>query len=188
MNEPTGIQRLTVGPVATNCYLLRGPEGVVIVDPGEEAERIRAACEDRIAGILLTHGHFDHIGAVRALMAEDTALYIHPLDEELLGDPEKNASWMIGTPVTAPSPTGYAEDGQTIRCGGLDFRVWHTPGHTKGSVCYECGGLLLTGDTIFNGGYGRTDLYGGSDNQMMASLKRMQPLRRTHTILPGHGG
>ena len=182
---------LTVGELATRCYVLwlEGRDDCLVIDPGAEAETIRRACGGkRIAAILLTHGHFDHIGAVRELMAEDTVLAVHRLDAPLLGDPQANVSWMLGRSVTAPAPTRLLEEGDEVEAAGMTLRVLHTPGHTPGGACYQAENALFTGDTMFHAGYGRTDLPGGSDAELGRSLHRLYPLARKYTVYPGHGG
>ena len=182
---------LTVGELATRCYVLwlEGRDDCLVIDPGAEAETIRRACGGkRIAAILLTHGHFDHIGAVRELMAEDTVLAVHRLDVPLLSDPQANVSWMLGRSVTAPAPTRLLEEGDEVEAAGMTLRVLHTPGHTPGGVCYALGENLFTGDTMFDRGYGRTDLPGGDEAALMRSLRRLTPLRRTCRIFAGHEG
>ena len=180
---------IPVGPLSTACYLLYQPErsDCLLIDPGAEPETIRReAGNRRLAGILLTHGHFDHIGAVSALMEADTPLLIHELDAPLLGDTRLNASWLMGEPVTAPAATRLLKDGDTVDLAGITLTVLHTPGHTRGSVCYLCGGDLFTGDTILGGGWGRTDLPGGSEADMMKSLRRVFPYTKTHRVHGGH--
>ena len=182
---------LTVGELATRCYVLwlEGRDDCLVIDPGAEAETIRRACGGkRIAAILLTHGHFDHIGAVRELMAEDTVLAVHRLDAPLLSDPRANVSWMLGRSVTAPAPTRLLEEGDEVEAAGMTLQVLHTPGHTPGGVCYALGENLFTGDTMFDRGYGRTDLPGGDEAALMHSLRRLTPLRRTCRIFAGHEG
>lgn len=182
---------LTVGELATRCYVLwlEGRDDCLVIDPGAEAETIRRACGGkRIAAILLTHGHFDHIGAVRELMAEDTVLAVHRLDVPLLSDPQANVSWMLGRSVTAPAPTRLLEEGDEVEAAGMTLRVLHTPGHTPGGVCYALGENLFTGDTMFDRGYGRTDLPGGDEAALIRSLRRLTPLRRTCRIFAGHEG
>ncbi len=182
---------LTVGELATRCYVLwlEGRDDCLVIDPGAEAETIRRACGGkRIAAILLTHGHFDHIGAVRELMAEDTVLAVHRLDAPLLSDPQANVSWMLGRSVTAPAPTRLLEEGDEVEAAGMTLRVLHTPGHTPGGVCYALGENLFTGDTMFDRGYGRTDLPGGDEAALIRSLRRLTPLRRTCRIFAGHEG
>ena len=182
---------LTVGELATRCYVLwlEGRDDCLVIDPGAEAETIRRACGGkRIAAILLTHGHFDHIGAVRELMAADTVLAVHRLDAPLLSDPQANVSWMLGRSVTAPAPTRLLEEGDEVEAAGMTLRVLHTPGHTPGGVCYELGENLFTGDTMFDRGYGRTDLPGCDEDALSRSLRRLMPLRRSHRIFAGHEG
>ncbi len=184
------IEELTVGIVQTCCYILGREDGqeCIVIDPGAEANRIRKHVGDRkIAAILLTHGHFDHIGAVRELMDPDTKLVIHGLDAPMLGDPELNASaGLIARRVTAPEATDLVKEGDGLELAGLKVKVLHTPGHTPGSVCYEIEGELFTGDTLFEYGWGRTDLPGGSEAQMEASLRRLMPMVRTMPFHAGH--
>ena len=184
------IDEVTVGPVQTRCYILsrEGGDSCLVIDPGDEAERIRRAAGGRkIEAVLLTHGHFDHIGAAAALMKEGTRLLVHPLDEKMLSDPEMNAGMMfLGRRITAPAPTDRVREGQELTLAGLGIRVLHTPGHTPGSVCYEIENELFTGDTVFEHGWGRTDLPGGDEAQMFASLRRLMPLVKDRTFYPGH--
>ena len=184
------IDELTVGPVQTRCYILynENEEECIVIDPGDEPERIRkAAGSRRIAAILLTHGHFDHIGGVAPLMTEGTRLVVHRLDEAMLSDPDLNAGrGLLGRNITAPAPTDRVREGNELTIAGLKIQVLHTPGHTPGSVCYLIGNELFTGDTLFEMGWGRTDLPGGSEHDMAASLRRVMPLARQYPIHPGH--
>ena len=186
--DPT-IETLSVGLLGTCCYILSLPErdDCVVIDPGAEPETIRRAAQGRsIAAILLTHGHFDHIGAVRELMDPETALVIHELDAPMPGDPELNASWLIRQRITAPEATHLVRDGDEITYAGIAFTVLHTPGHTPGSACYRVGGSLFSGDTRFHAGFGRTDLPGGSMSELRHSLRRLEPLLNEVTLYPGH--
>ena len=167
------MKEVTVGAIGTCCYILwdDARTDCVVIDPGDEPERIRKAADGRtIAAILLTHGHFDHIGAVRALMTPETELVIHVQDAPMLSNPQENASFLMGAPVTAPEATRLVHEGDTVTAAGLTFTVLHTPGHT-----------------LFRFGCGRTDLPTGSSEQMQASLARVVPMARNLEIYPGHG-
>lgn len=186
------MREVTVGLASTQCYLvgLEDRKDCVVIDPGDEADRIRKAAEGRkIAAILLTHGHFDHIGAVRELMGDCPRLVIHTLDREMLRNSTLNAGlWMLHREVTAPDPTDLVKEGDVLHLAGMEIKVLHTPGHTQGSVCYEIGNELFTGDTLFEHGWGRTDLPGGDEHEIMMSLRRLMPLARQMPIHPGHEG
>ena len=141
----------------------------------------------KIAAILLTHGHFDHIGAVKELMAQDTRLVIHELDAPMLADPVRNVSLaLMRTPSTAPAATDTVREGSVLTLAGLEIRVLHTPGHTPGSSCFLIENHLFTGDTLFEHGWGRTDFPGGDEHALFASLRRLMPMTKDHPFHPGH--
>ena len=183
------MKTLSVGELSTFCYIVwdDASDTCVVIDPGAEPERILAACEGRrIEAILLTHGHFDHIGGVAALAKDGAEIVVHRHDEPMLINPEMNASWMLGRSITAPNATRTVREGDVLTYAGVSFTVLHTPGHTPGSVCYQAGEWLFTGDTLFHYGYGRTDLPGGSMPQLAASLRRLQAIVPDYEIYPGH--
>lgn len=185
------VKEVTVGMLGTCCYVVwrEGGSECVVIDPGAEPERICKAAEGkRIAAILLTHGHFDHIGAVAGLKTADTDLVIHQLDASMLMDTNLNVSWMIGQKITAPEADVMVREGDKLTYADVTFTVLHTPGHTPGGACYLAEDQLFTGDTMFHEGWGRTDLPGGSDAELGRSLQRLYPLARQYTIHPGHGG
>jgi hydroxyacylglutathione hydrolase len=189
----------------TNCYLLAtGPgEQCLVVDPGvgvlDRLEAVLAEHRLRPAAVLLTHGHIDHTFSVAPVCgARGITAYIHPGDRALLADPAKGMSGdlrgMLGDALPYAEPDDVAElpDGGTIEIAGLEVTVEHAPGHTRGSVLFRLpdgeAGLCLSGDVLFAGSIGRTDLPGGSMPQMLASLRdKILPLPDETTVLPGHG-
>ena len=181
------IQVLQVPPIGTNCYLLKDDETGegAIIDPGGDGASIRSAVaqmEMTPTAILLTHGHYDHTGAVQDLLKEYPGLpvYLHPLDAAMMKQ--------IDSLVPDIGPTVAYGEGDRVPVGNLNVQVYHTPGHTPGSVTLEVGGVLFTGDTLFQGSCGRTDLAGGSPDAMAASLRRLVSLEGDFRVLPGHEG
>lgn len=187
------VERLVVGELEVNCYLLydEGGEGVVI-DPGGEGEKILSRLKGlniTVNYILNTHGHFDHTGA-NGFIKEKTGaiLAIHRDDRVLLENLDSQAS-LFGLYVNpSPKPDLLLEDSDTLRSGSIDLEIIHTPGHTKGSICIKIGNILFTGDTVFAGSVGRTDLPGGSYERLIRSIKERILILSDDTILyPGHG-
>ena len=179
------VQCLQVGPIGTNCYLLCDEENKVcaVVDPGDEVARIalairRSGCAP--SAILLTHGHYDHTGGVAGLRREypGITVYLNRADTPAAGAPETLFP-------EVPDAVHYAE-GDAVQVGGLTVKVLHTPGHSKGSVSLLCDGVLFSGDTLFAGDCGRTDLWGGDMEQMLRSLGRLGLLDGDLTVCPGH--
>lgn len=175
------LHRLTVGPLQTNCYLVADESGAcAVIDPGDEPEKSLTYAREhglRICAVLLTHGHFDHVGGVRAI-AQATAcpVWMH----------EKDLTLRTAMTVAAPYYTDLYAEGDEVAVGSLRFLVMETPGHTPGSVCLLCENTLFTGDTLFAGSCGRTDL-GGNAQDMRRSLARLAALRENYTVCPGHG-
>ncbi len=179
---------LVLGPIGTNCYIVSADESreAIIIDPAEHPDRIREALGGKTAAaVLLTHGHFDHTGALSAFA--DLPIYIHRLDAPMLSDPHLSVADLIHDRKPRPPATSLIEDGTVLDIAGLEIHVIHTPGHTPGSVSYLIGDALFTGDTLFQGSYGRTDFPGGSWEQEMASIRRLLALPEDHPVYPGHG-
>lgn len=177
------ILTITGGSLYTNCYMAwqDGSETCILVDPGFDGEAILEQVRSQgkqVEAILLTHGHFDHVGGVKAI-AEATGcrVFIHEADLAL---PNKL------TLGTIPCTDHYAE-GEELSLAGLTLRVMHTPGHTPGGVCLVCEDVIFSGDTLFAGTCGRTDLPGGSYAQIHESLNRLAALEGDYQVLPGHG-
>ena len=175
---------LTLGGYMTNCYILRqeASSKCLIIDPGYEAGRILSVLQQKQLepeAILLTHGHFDHVGAVQDLAAEtDCDVYIAEADLSL---PPMITNGKLYYTHTYPASG-------TLNLAGLTIRVLPTPGHTPGSVCLLVGDTMFSGDTLFQGSCGRTDLPGGSWERIAASLKTLAALPGDYRVLPGHGG
>lgn len=180
------IQTLQVGPIGTNCYILCDPEAAVcvVIDPGEEAARVAAAVKESgctPCAILLTHGHYDHTGAVAALHEQwpDIPVYLSRLDQA--GDNPYLRE--LFPPIAGAVDYG---EGDTIAVGTLTVEVLSTPGHSEGSVTLRCGDALFCGDTLFAGSCGRTDFPGGSMKKILASLRRLGRLEGDLAVYPGH--
>ncbi len=174
---------MPLGDYQTNCYLVWEKDSTkcVVIDPGYNPGTVlnRADKEGlQIEAILLTHGHFDHVGAVREVAAE-TDCRVYLCEEDLSMPPAFTAGPLYYTDLYA--------DGDTVNAAGLTFRVIATPGHTPGSVCLQCENVLFSGDTLFAGSCGRTDLPGGNRQQMQASLARLRTISENLTVYPGHG-
>lgn len=185
---------IPVGSLETNCYLCyKQPENAVLIDPGDEAERILEAVRQKNAtlrAILLTHAHYDHILAAEAVAGACAAPILAPAGErEALEDGMINLSALMGGATCHVKADRFLEDGEEVTVGEMTFRVLHTPGHTRGSSCYDMPGegVLFAGDTLFFHSYGRTDLPGGSERQMAASLRRLLALEGDRVVYPGHG-
>lgn len=180
------IRTLAVGALATNCYLLEDEQTnlAAVIDPGDEGDRILAQLRQdgvHLALILLTHGHFDHMLALEQLHREfpDATVYIHREDGHGAGSRAIPLDDRI-------EDLHYYDHGDALRLGTLTIEVIHTPGHSKGSVVLRVGDVLFTGDTLFAGTCGRTDLAGGDYGQMLTSLKRLGKLEGDFQVLPGH--
>lgn len=178
--------RLVVSMMGTNCYLLKENGHVLIIDPASSPNRILSHLEEHetVDGILLTHGHFDHIGAADALKKKlHCPIYLHCFDERLAKDPSLDR---FGTDISVKSPVLHYQDGM-MKIGSFELNIEHTPGHTDGSVCIGYKHHLFTGDTLFQCSVGRTDLYSGSESKLKQSLALLTRHHPDTLIYPGHG-
>jgi hydroxyacylglutathione hydrolase len=188
------VETLHVGEFSMNCYVVENTDTrqVVIVDPGADAKRIIADIDGRKpAAVLLTHGHYDHIGAVDALCAYyGIPVYVHAADISKLTDPVLNVASAFGYDVCVRTKPTPVTDGQVLSLAGMEITVLHTPGHSKGSVCYllPFNAGLLCGDTLFDGGYGRHDFADGDFSELKNSLRRILFMHPRMKAYPGHGG
>ena len=174
------LKTLALGAYQTNCYILSNGSEAVVIDPGYEPDTILDALEGlTLKAILLTHGHFDHVGAVKELVAETgCAVYIHAAEATM--PPMMTAGTLYYTHTY--------DEGDTISpIAGLELKVLHTPGHTPGSVCLLWNNELFAGDTLFAGSCGRVDLPGGDPALMLRSLDRLAALETDYRVHPGHG-
>lgn len=167
------IKTIPVGQLETNCYVVtnEGTLECVVIDPGDESNTILDYIEDRnlkVSAIMITHGHFDHVGALEALREETGApVYIHEKDDKF-------------------ENTMHYDDGDVVEVAGLSFEIIATPGHTPGGVTIRCEDALFTGDTLFKGSCGRTDLPGGNLPQLMESLAKICRIEGDYEVYPGH--
>lgn len=177
------LHTLPLGAYQTNCYILHQEDSssCVVIDPGYTPEVILdflAGKGLKLEAILLTHGHFDHVGAVRDLAAETGCqVYLNP--DDLSMPPRMTAGPLYYTDTYS--------DGDTLSPAGIPFQVLSTPGHTPGSVCLIAENYLFSGDTLFAGSRGRTDLPGGSTRAIRESLRRLAALPQDYSVHPGHG-
>lgn len=181
------IDALPIGLYDENSYILHDHDHVLFVDPGRYADYlIQHVNEDseQVDGIVLTHGHEDHTGAVDDLAEHyHCPVYLHPLDR-ILVTPGKGNPYGYAAPVY--SEITDLKEGK-MQIGTFPLEIIHTPGHTKGSVIIRYRNVLFTGDTLFAGDIGRTDLFGGSESEMSESLKKISQLPNDLRVLPGHG-
>ncbi len=186
------LELMTVGQMGENCYLVGDPDALVVIDPGDDAEDILSRIREKnyqVRYVLLTHCHYDHIGAVAEIVEKTGAkLLLGAAEKENYLD--KNVS-LYGYFAPAPplkEPDGVLKDGEKLTVGTCTFQVITTPGHTSGSLCLLCGDVLFSGDTLFQRGIGRADLPTGSLKMLVESVKnKLFTLPEHITVYPGHG-
>lgn len=189
MNKPV-IHTSVVGPVQTNCYTVTCPESgaVLLIDPGDDPDTLLGMSE-RTDMIVYTHGHFDHVGGASGILASRTPeTLLFKADLEMFQHAEEVADELGFSITQPPDPAFFLTDDEIIQCGNLFFRVIHTPGHSPGSICLYGHGVLFSGDTLFEGSIGRTDLPGSSREDMNNSLvKLFRQIPDDTEVYPGHG-
>lgn len=180
---------LQVGPIMTNCYILCDDQTMVcaVVDPGADADRVSQAVAETGCTpvcILLTHGHYDHTGAVADLLKRFPTIPVYLNHRDVYDETDQRMRHLF---PPLHSTVNY-DDGDTVGVGGLTVSVLSTSGHSAGSVTLLCGDVMFAGDTLFAGSCGRTDLASGSIDDMLASLARLGRLEGEYSVLPGHMG
>lgn len=184
------INCLTVGPIQENCYLLTDGADAVVIDPGDEPDDILSAIEGKTLQLIIcTHAHLDHVGAVEGLRKATNAPFcLHRNDVPLLDAVPSMARLFGLVPFQPPKPDRILEGGETLTAGNISLKVLATPGHTPGGICLLGNGVLFSGDTLFAGSVGRTDLPGGSHAQLMQGIQtQLLTLADEVVVYPGHG-
>jgi hydroxyacylglutathione hydrolase len=188
------VRGVVVGLFQENCYIIgsRRTREAVVIDPGDEPEEILALARDmgvRINRIVCSHAHLDHVMAVRPVQeATGAPFLLHPHDLGIAAKVPEQVARLLGRDLLPPpEPTFLLGDGDDVEIAGIQLRVLHTPGHTQGSVSLYTAGMLFSGDTLFRGSVGRTDLEGGDSAQLMNTIvDRLLELPDETVVLPGH--
>lgn len=187
-------KRLPLGIYQANCYILHDEKTkeAAVIDPGGDFPELKSYIESNglsVKYIIVTHGHGDHIGALRELKDYSKAIIcVHKEDHEMLGSKSKNYSEVVAGTGVEMSADRLLEDGDVLELGETKLKIIHTPGHSRGGVCVYCEGNLFSGDTLFAGSIGRTDLTGGSFDEIIASIKsKILILPENTAVYPGHG-
>ncbi len=186
------VEKIELSYVSENCYLVLSDRGAIVIDPGcydERIEKFLLDNSDKERMILLTHCHFDHIGGAETLRKKfNIKIGIGKLDNNGLSDADINLSNYFGFPVKPFSADKMFDDEETFAVGDMSVKVIHTPGHTKGSVCYLINGSLFSGDMLFKNSYGRTDFPTGSTTEIVKSFyKIINELDGSTAVFSGHG-
>jgi len=188
------IKKLEVGPIMANCFILgcESTKEAVVIDPGDDSDRILmelAKSELNVKYLINTHGHFDHVGANKRMKEVTGAkLAIHPEDEPMFKELSHSASMFGLTAQNSPPADILLKHGDEISFGEINLKVIHTPGHSKGGICLYTKGHLFSGDTLFAGSIGRTDLPGGDYDTLISSIKNnLLSLDDKTIVYTGHG-
>lgn len=186
------VDRIVVGQLEVNCYVVSDESAVaMVVDPGDEPDRISAIIDQQCLKpiyIVFTHAHYDHVCAASDLKARyGASIVMYEAEKPTYASTKKLCiSWGYG-PEDFPPPDVSVKDGDSIKVGNTAFQILHTPGHTPGGICLYGNGALFTGDTLFRGAVGRTDLSGGNMDELFGSLQKILTLPSETRVMPGHG-
>lgn len=189
------VESFEVGALATNCYIITDCASgqCAVIDPGAESGLLTAAMEklpeNMVKYVLLTHGHFDHIGyAAEVAAGVGAQIVIGKNEEEFLSDGMLNLSLVMGIELAPLKADVLVGEGDTVKLGETDIEVIELPGHTKGGIGYFADGKLFCGDTLFKGSMGRTDFQSGDERKLLQSLKKLSQLPDKTVVYSGHGG
>ena len=188
------ITKLVVGPLQVNCYIVADEKSreAVVIDPGDDGQKVLAAIREKgliVKYIINTHAHFDHVGANKQVKdATGAELLIHQEDDALLGNTAGQARMFGMTAPSSPKADRYLRHGDLITVGAVTLKVLHTPGHSSGGISLAGDGVVFTGDALFAGSIGRTDLFGGDLMTLLGAIKaHLMTLPDDTVVLSGHG-
>ncbi len=185
------LKRLMTGMLSSNCYIIGDAGEAAVIDPGVEHKEIVQLLEEQklcLKYIILTHAHIDHILYMDELRSEcGGKVVVHEADELLLGNAVLNGAVLFGLNIVFGNADLCVRDGETLKLGGINLEIIHTPGHTPGGLCVKVQNNLFTGDTLFRLGIGRTDLGAGDYGKLRNSLKELMKLDSCLKVYPGHG-
>jgi len=188
------IRNLVVGPLENNCFIISDEKTneALVIDPGDEPDRILDLIVDKnlkVKYIVCTHAHFDHVGAIPELKnATNAKIVIHQDELDIYQHTKDQAAALWGYELDPlPDPDIFVSEGAILEIGDIKFEIIHTPGHSPGGTCLYGEGIVITGDTLFAGTVGRTDLFGGDIEKLKRSFKKLMALPDKIKVLPGHG-